>query len=240
MDLQSSTKLIRAVLFDFDGTLTEPGSLDFGVVREAVGCPQGRPVLEFINGMASQAKRAAAFQILDAFEAKAARHSRPNAGAEEVLGFLRALGLKIGIISRNSLASIKTALDNFGRIRMLDFAIILSRDDPFSPKPSPEGILAAAEIMEVPVSQVLVVGDFVFDVEAGHKAGAITAFLTNRGSSHPCAYPSDFTLENLGELKEIVTLYAPLPAGGVGGSEKKRMTRGQKAHKSGKRLSTDG
>ena len=199
------------MLFDFDGTLTEPGSLDFGVIRDAVGCPKGRPVLEFINSMASQAERAKALKILDAFEAEAARQSRPNAGAEEVLEFLRARGMKVGIISRNSLASIRTALDNFGRIQSLDFAIILSRDDPFDPKPSPEGILAAARILGVPVAQVLVVGDFVFDVEAGHKAGALTAFLTNRGSSHPCAYPSDFILEHLGELKEIVSLYAPLP-----------------------------
>ena len=113
--------------------------------------------------------------------------------------------MKVGIISRNSLASIRTALDNFARIRSADFAVILSRDDPYNPKPSPEGILAAAGIMGVPVAQILVVGDFVFDVEAGHKAGALTAFLTNRGFSHPCAYPSDFTLEHLGELKEIVT-----------------------------------
>jgi hydrogenase expression/formation protein HypE len=212
MVLQSSTKLIRAVLFDFDGTLTEPGSLDFSVIRDAVGCPKGRPVLEFINSMASPAERAGAFKILDAFEAEAARRSRPNAGAEEVLEFLRARGMKVGIISRNSLVSIRTALDNFGRIRSLDFAIILSRDDPFDPKPSPEGILAAAGIMGVPVAQVLVVGDFVFDIEAGHKAGALTAFLTNRSSSHPSAYPSDFTLEHLAELKDIVSLYAPLPA----------------------------
>jgi HAD superfamily hydrolase (TIGR01509 family) len=212
MDLQSSTKLIRAVLFDFDGTLTEPGSLDFSVIRDAVGCPKGRPVLEFINSMASPSERAEAFKILDAFEAEAARQSRPNAGAEEVLEFLRARGMKVGIISRNSLVSIRTALDNFGRIRSLDFAIILSRDDPFDPKPSPEGILAAVRILGVPVAQVLVVGDFVFDIEAGHKAGALTAFLTNRGSSHPCAHPSDFTLEHLGELKDIVSLYAPLPA----------------------------
>jgi len=212
MDLQRSTKLIRAVLFDFDGTLTEPGSLDFGVIRDAIGCPKGRPVLEFINSMTSQAERAEALKILNAFEAEAARQSRPNAGAEEVLEFLRARGMKVGIISRNSLVSIRTALDNFGRIRSLDFAIILSRDDPFDPKPSPEGILEAVRILAVPVAQVLVVGDFVFDVEAGHKAGALTAFLNNRGSSHPCAYPSDFTLEHLGELKEIISLYAPLPA----------------------------
>jgi HAD superfamily hydrolase (TIGR01509 family) len=213
MEPQSSAKLIQAVLFDFDGTLTEPGSLDFGVIREAIGCPKGRPVLEFINGMLSQAERAEASRILDQYEAEAARQSRPNAGAEAVLRFLRARGLKVGIISRNSLASIETALKNFERIQPSDFAVILSRNDPVSPKPDPEGILAAAEALGVPVAQVLVVGDFVFDIEAGQKAGALTAFLTNRGSSHPCALPSDFTLEHLGELTDIVGLHAPLPVG---------------------------
>ena len=213
MESQSSAKLIRAVLFDFDGTLTEPGSLDFGVIREAIGCPKGRPVLEFINGMSSQAERAEATRILNEYEAEAARRSRPNAGAEEALRFLRARGLKVGIISRNSLVSIETALKNFERIQPFDFAVILSRDDPVSPKPDPEGILAAAEALGVSVAQVLVVGDFVFDIEAGQKAGALTAFLTNRGFSHPCALPSDFTLEHLGDLTDIVGLHAPLPVG---------------------------
>ncbi len=129
----------------------------------------------------------------------------PIPGRKTLLEFLRARGMKVGIISRNSLASIRTALDNFARIQSADFAVILSRDDPYNPKPSPEGILAAAGILGVPVAQILVVGDFVFDVEAGRKAGALTAFLTNRGFSHPCTCPSDFTLEHLGELKEIVT-----------------------------------
>ena len=210
MDITISTRLLRAVLFDFDGTLTEPGSLDFGTIRNAVGCPQGQRVLEFINGITSQAKRDEAFNILESFEAEAARQSRPNTGAEEVLEFLCSRGIKIGIISRNSLASIRTALENFARIRPDDFAVILSRDDPYTPKPNPEGILAAAGILGIPVAQVLVVGDVVLDIEAGHKAGALTAFLTNGDPSHSSTCKPDFTLKQLGDLKRI---FAPLEAG---------------------------
>lgn len=213
MDGNSATICIRAVLFDFDGTLTEPGSLDFGIIREAIGCPKGIPVLEYIRAMDSPADRGRAFEILDGFEAEAARHSRPNAGAEEVLELLRLRGLKVGIISRNSRAAILAALDNFAHVRPSDFAVILSRDDPYSPKPSPAGILAAASILEIPPAQLLVVGDFVFDIEAGRKAGALTAFLTNRDAAHLCAHPSDFILEQLGDLNEIIALHAPLPAG---------------------------
>ncbi len=213
MNPQNRNKRIRAVLFDFDGTLTEPGSIDFDVIREAVGCPKRQPVLEFINGIESQTERAAAFRILDGFEAAAAGQSRPNAGAEELLAYLRARGLKIGIITRNSMAAVETSLKNFRRILPSDFDVILTRDDPFSPKPSPEGIVAAADALMVPAAEVLVVGDFVFDIEAGHKAGALTGYLTNRGSSHPCQHPSDFTIEHLSELKDILDLHAPLPAG---------------------------
>jgi len=210
--LHESARLIRAVLFDFDGTLTQPGSLDFNVVRETLGCPKGRPVLEFIGEM-PEAKRIEALRILDDFETDAARRSRPNAGAEDAIEFLRALGLKIGIISRNSRSSIQTALENFERIRPSDFSVIFSRDDPFPPKPSPDSILAAAGILGVPPAHVLVVGDFVFDIEAGRNAGALTAYLTNQASSSPCPLPSDFTLMRLGDLREIVACHAPLAAG---------------------------
>ena len=31
---------VRAVVFDMDGTLTEQGALDFGLIRSRIGCPQ--------------------------------------------------------------------------------------------------------------------------------------------------------------------------------------------------------
>ena len=43
---------LEAVLFDFDGTLTEPGTLDFAAIRREIGCPPGQPILEFIGGLA--------------------------------------------------------------------------------------------------------------------------------------------------------------------------------------------
>jgi HAD superfamily hydrolase (TIGR01509 family) len=199
---------IRAVLFDFDGTLTEPGSLDFADIRNAIGCPKGFPVLEFIHGMNSEAERAEAFRILDNLEAEAARRSRPNAGAEEILAHLRARDLRVGIISRNSRAAILAALRNFASARPSHFSVILSRDDPYQPKPSPEGIIAAAGFMGTPVIDVLVVGDFVFDIQAGHTAGAMTAYLTNRSPLESGSCTADFTLDDLNDLGPIIEMYA--------------------------------
>lgn len=205
--------LIRAVLFDFDGTLTEPGSLSFATIREAIGCPKGRPILEYIENLPSDDEKERARQILNRFEMEAAQRSLPNAGAEELLRYLLSKKLKIGIFSRNSSRAIHRALENFHDIRASDFDVILSRDDSQMPKPSPEAVLVAAKQISLPVEQVLVVGDFIFDIEAGHKAGARTVFLTNGASSPEWQHRPDFTIEKLWELKEIVQVLSPLPAG---------------------------
>src|SRR5512132_3583747 len=96
-------RLIKAVLFDFDGTLTRPGSLDFPAIKAAIGCPAGSPILEFIPSLESESERRKARSILDRFEMEAAQQSCPNPGAEPLVRFLRSNGLKLGIISRNSL-----------------------------------------------------------------------------------------------------------------------------------------
>jgi HAD superfamily hydrolase (TIGR01509 family) len=201
------------VLFDFDGTLTEPGTLDFAAVRNAIGCPPTQAVLEFIGGLQDEAACRNAMEILDRFEVEAAARSRPNAGAEDLVRFLRERGLRTGVISRNSPQSIEIALRSFTTLRPAHFDLILTRDDPYPPKPSPEGIRAAAARMGVPADEVLVIGDYLFDIEAGYRAGARTAFLTNRGPLI-CRDPKpDFTIDRLDEVREIVDLHSPLPAG---------------------------
>jgi HAD superfamily hydrolase (TIGR01509 family) len=203
------TQGIRAVLFDFDGTLTEPGALDFPAIKAAIGCPPHSPILEFIPTLASQSAREKARLILDRFEMQAARQSRANAGAEEVVQALRALGLKIGIFSRNSLSSIRRALENFTRISAADFDAIVSRDDCLAPKPSPEAVFAAAQRMGVRTDQILVVGDFVFDVQAGREAGSQTVLLTNSLEARVCETAPDYTIAGLSELAPIVRRLLP-------------------------------
>jgi HAD superfamily hydrolase (TIGR01509 family) len=204
---------IKAVLFDFDGTLTQPGALNFSKIKHAIGCPPDQAVLEFIETLETQGQRKKAMAMLNAFEIKAASNSKPNPGVEELIYDLHAKGLCVGIISRNSFQSIERALDNFENVHISDFDLIISRDTPVKPKPSADGILLAAREMNVDVSQMLVVGDFVFDIQAGREAGAFTVFLDHQSIPEHNQIESDFTISNLQELKKIVRMGQPLSGG---------------------------
>ncbi len=204
---------IQAVLFDFDGTLTRPGALDFAVIREELNCPADTPVLEFIEALPDDTARSAAYAALDRFELDGAAGSGPNTGAEEILRFIRARGLLTGIVTRNQHACVIRAIENFTGVQVSDFDVIISRDDPAAPKPSPEGILLAARRLGVRPENVLVVGDFLFDIEAGNAAGAVTVFLQNPAAAETAAAESDFTIDTLSALEGIVRLLTPLPAG---------------------------
>ena len=201
----------RAVLFDFDGTLTHPGALDFAALRRALDCPPGTLILEHIDALPSEELRAEKHRILDDFETAAARASMPNKGAEDTVRLLLRKGVRIGILTRNTRASVLTSLVNFPSLKETDFGVILTRESGGRPKPSPDGVFTAAAALGVAVGSLLVVGDFVFDIAAGAAAGAATALLTN-GSAPPApgtptvpitATP-DFTIHRLSELAGIL------------------------------------
>jgi len=204
---------MKLVLFDFDGTLTKPGSLDFAVIRKAVGCPRDRPILEYIDSLPSASRRAECHKILDDHEIEGAEKSQPNPGAEDLLRFLLSRKIPVAIISRNSDASIRIALEKFTRIAPEDFAAILSRDDPFAPKPNPEGILEVAKRFGIPTEEMLMVGDYIYDIEAGVRAGARTVFLTNGRSLPACDEMAEFKVDNLQQLKTLIESLFPLQAG---------------------------
>jgi len=195
---------LQAVLFDFDGTLTRPGILDFAAIRQDIKCPVGTPLLEYIEALPHGNEHTQAVSILESYEAHAAESSQPHNGAEEIVVFLSSLSLKLGIITRNSLKSVKMALEKFKQVSYSDFNVVITRDDKASPKPDPAGILLAARRMKVPVDRMLVVGDYVFDVEAGRRAGALTVFLDNGTITQDHTPLADFTIKNLDELKGIV------------------------------------
>ena len=211
---------LQAVIFDFDGTLTHPGALDFAALKREVGCPPDQFVLEWILALPEGTVRDAAAATLERFELQAADASAPNEGAEKVVHRLREAGLAVAVLTRNGRGAVERALRRFPTLTPTDFTVVVTRDDgAVAPKPAPDGVLHAAAAMGVPPEETLVVGDFLLDMRAGRAAGAVTAYLINHGASgdHEAAEPApadcDFVVGRLSELDDVVRLGLPLAPG---------------------------
>ena len=204
---------VRAVLFDFDGTLTLPGAIDFEAMRSAVGCPPGRSILGYLESIADPVRRNEAEEAVDAIELEAADRAREQPGAAALLAHLRRTGFKTGILTRNSRASIERSMSRMTGVSAGDFDLIITRDDDPAVKPSPEGVLAACGRFGLAPAQVMVVGDYVYDVEAGRAAGAVTVFFDSAPEREFARPAADYRIESLLELIDLVDRLRPLPTG---------------------------
>jgi len=196
---------IKGVLFDFDGTLTLPGALDFPAIKKALGCPLDQLILEFIESQPPD-QQAGLMEILEEREAAAAQASLPNRGAEKCVCTLRNRQIPVGILTRNRLKSVKKALEKFKKVTIDDFDTIVTREVSL-PKPHPAGVIKAADQMGLSPEELLMVGDFRFDVIAGKRAGASTVLLTNGDKSvmAPDDPQPDHTISHLEDLPALLS-----------------------------------
>jgi len=207
---------ISAVLFDFDDTLARPGAIDFPGLRQAIGCPSGEGILEYLDSLSDEEVRERSTAILEEVEDEAAARSQPNEGARELVAHLRDRTIPIAIITRNRLSAVERALENFPGVDPADFAVIVSRDLAVSPKPSPAGVRYAAEKMDVHLGELLVIGDHYYDIDAGRGAGALTLYLdygTKPPPSTAARGAADFVVGTLQEARRVIDHGLPLPVG---------------------------
>lgn len=204
---------LDAVLFDFDGTLTRPGAIDFDGLKAALGTTPGTYALEHLSALDPGPERERALGILHRFEAEGAERSRPNDGAEEIVAWLRGIGVPLGMITRNTLPMVERALENFDHLSLEDFDVIVTREAPVPFKPEPDTILLAAEQLGVAAERCAMVGDFVVDVEAGNRAGAVTVHLVDPSDPDLMDEEPDFRIARLEELREVVQMGSPLAPG---------------------------
>ena len=211
--MKVSAYRIKGVLFDFDGTLTLPGALDFSIIKKELGCPPSTAVLEYVDSLTDAAQHRSAEEKLAAFEMDAALVSKPHPDAEDLLQWIKEQKCPVGILTRNSRESISAALCQFRHFKEDDFDLIITREDPPAVKPSGDGIRWAAEQWQAVPGQILMVGDFLFDIQAGLDADALTALIDPDQSFDPVQTGCDFYLRDLNDLKFVIQEGLPLSAG---------------------------
>jgi HAD superfamily hydrolase (TIGR01509 family) len=187
---------VRGVVFDLDGTLVAQ-ELDFDAMRREIGLPAGTPLLEAVEAMAGD-ERHCALDVLLRHERAAARTARLNPGVREFLGWLDARGVRRAVLSRNMREAVLLVLARCG----LSFEAVLAREDaPY--KPSPEGIWQICAAWGLRPDEVLMVGDYVYDVRAGRSAGTRTALVTH-GKSWPFEAEADLAFSSFEEVPDAL------------------------------------
>jgi len=189
---------IKAVIFDLDGTITQP-FFDFDAIRKEMGLDRNSgPVLEAMKKMTPK-QRQHAEEILHFHEQKAVTESKLNAGAERTLSTLRAAGIHIGILTRNT----QTNALAIARKHNLTFDAVIDRDS--GPvKPDAFGVLKLCEQFGAAPAKTLVVGDYLFDLLSAKAAGAVAVLLANHNNADEFVEHADFTIDKLDQILQII------------------------------------
>jgi phosphoglycolate phosphatase len=194
---QNRLQKIRAVVFDFDGTLAVL-NIDFSSMRErifdlmrrySVGDEliEERYLLEIIeevyrilcrnNPFIAEKFYQEAHQILHEIELGAAEKGRLIPGIETTLKVLKGKGKRIGIVTRNcedAVRKVFPAIDDF-------CDVFISRNSIKKVKPHPDHLTSAMKMLDVSGEEAVMVGDHTIDIQAGKKVGMKTiGVLTGR------------------------------------------------------------
>ena len=206
-EAQSNTKkygVLRGVVFDMDGTLTLPSALDLAGVRARHNIAAHADIMATVRerlASADPAVRAsgeAALADVERVEAAGVAAMELQPGAAELLATLRGTpGLRTALVTRNTRAVVAAfaarvlaacgtpacGLCGCGARALEDelFDAVITRDDlPDVPhKPAPGPLLHLAAAWGVRPQELVMVGDFIHDVQCGNAAGARTILLRN-------------------------------------------------------------
>ena len=188
---------LRGIIFDMDGTLVDSG-LDFDAIRHDIGLPEKHPILEGVQAIPEGPERDRAMEILHQHEHEGALRATPFSGVTRLLDRLEQLALRRGVLTRNSRVAANTTIQRLG----WTFDTVLTREDAPA-KPDPTGVIAICHEWDLDPGDVLFVGDYLFDLQAGHNAGT-RAVLFAPGPVPSWSDEADWLVSGFDELDELI------------------------------------
>ncbi len=208
------------VVFDLDNTLVH-SRIDFlgirtaiierllaaGALRQPPEDPRSRSIPEWLDlARAHDADLAAElWQVVDRFEREGMVHGSVEADARTTLERLRTAGVRLAVLTNNSLGSAEAALDRFDL--RAPFDLVLARDVVTALKPAGNGVAQAhATLGRGPT---YVVGDAYIDGLATQRADIGARFIAFRADPVELAARGVQTwasVQALGELPALLGL----------------------------------
>ncbi|CAD0093127.1 unnamed protein product [Aureobasidium vineae] len=217
-DAIDGSMVLKGIVFDVDGTLCEPQNYMFTEMRSKLGITKGEDILDHVYSLSGDEQKEA-HNIIEDVEREAMAKQIPQAGLVTLMEHLDSRDILKGICTRNFDAPVAHLLSNHLPGHIDAFAPIITRDFR-PPKPSPAGILHIAKqwgvVSEADVSDdgrpiskrplpLIMVGDSIDDIIAGHDAGAATVLLRSEGKEELEKDPrTDLVISRLDELIDIL------------------------------------
>jgi pyrophosphatase PpaX len=176
--------LLRAALFDFDGTLVDTTDLIYQSMRHAAGEVLGREISREVLMANVGQPLPRQMELLSAEHAEALLdsyrlHNEENhdalikefPGVEESLARLCSAGVRVAVVTSKRRFSVDMALKTFpGLGEVVDQWVTM--EDTTEHKPRPEPLLKGLELLgKIPKEEAAYVGDSPFDVAAAKAAG---------------------------------------------------------------------
>lgn len=209
---------LKAMLFDFDGTLIDSypaitasvnhvrglhglAPLSVAEVTPHVGRGPGHLLKETV-GTGDPAANVTAYREHHPTVMNSLTRLLP--GASEVLHWLHGRGVATGICSNKPVAFTRELVGVLGIADALD--ALLGPEDVGRHKPAPDMLLAAMRRLAVTAAQTIYVGDMTVDVQTARAAG-VRVWVVPTGSDTPEALDAarpDHRLRDLGEIRERV------------------------------------
>ena len=178
---------LRAVVFDFDGTLVNSLPLVLASIAHALEPFGGKPTMEIFARLGGPPERFLPLLLEDpknvpaALARMEAYHNANNhlvevfAGAAAMLAQLDATGIKIALWTGRDRLSTEVLLRTLGLERY--FAVVMCGDDLPSHKPDPAGLREIIRRLGVAPDETVFVGDADVDVLGGHACGVDTILI---------------------------------------------------------------
>lgn len=178
--------VIKAVIFDFDGTLADTLPVCFlafesvfkkfdnkEVTSEEIKAMFGPSETGIIRENLKNNNYDEAIELY--YEVYRERHEnivQNNDDINTLLKLLKTNGYKLGIVTGKARRSLDISLDCLGLNYFFD--VIITGDDVEFPKPHPEGIYKALEYLDVLPNEAVFLGDSDADIMAGKQANVLT------------------------------------------------------------------
>ncbi|CAG9606788.1 HAD family hydrolase [Pseudoneobacillus rhizosphaerae] len=178
--------MIKAIIFDFDGTLANTLPICFYAFKKVfkefddrdyssdeIKAMFGPSETGIIRENLSHINKEQAIELY--YKAYTEHHHelvKPNVEMDELLEYLKSRGIKLGIVTGKGTRSLDISLQALQMGGLFD--VIITGDDVIDPKPHPEGVIKALSLLGIEKEDAMFLGDSDADIQAGKQANVYT------------------------------------------------------------------